>query len=287
MARLTVDRRAGVRGALLHTLPGRVIVVGVALKLAVLSVITLLGTDSPFLNVVDRVAGLAAAVGASYFLVQLILLAKRRLLWRVRRKMMISYLFIGSSRRSFLPPSRCCAASCVLTSARISCSAAAVAERSRRIRRAERRARDSACRRPGCGRHHLAPPGDRPIRGVGTSDRRSAGGGLHEEVRSGSQKSEALQTSAQASNFSGGGPWSHANAQRAGRIGCSAIGRPVSHKKMSAGDDADTHLLVRSVAFPIRRDLDTPSPSTWSSTIAFARSSAATPASTSAAHGNR
>ena len=40
-------------------------------------------------------AGLAAAVGAGYFLVQLIVLAKRRLLWRVRRKLIISYIFIG------------------------------------------------------------------------------------------------------------------------------------------------------------------------------------------------
>src|SRR6478672_6140004 len=102
MARLTVDRRAGVRGALLHTLPGRVIVVGIALKLAVLAASVLLGAESPFLSVVDRVAGLAAAVGVSYFLVQLILLAKRRLLWRVRRKLLVSYIFIGFFPAFFL-----------------------------------------------------------------------------------------------------------------------------------------------------------------------------------------
>src|SRR5262245_5306856 len=102
MARLTVERRVGVRGALLHTLPGRVIVVGVALKLAVLAVSVLLGIDSPFLNVVDRVAGLAAAIGVTYFLVQLILLAKRRLLWRVRRKLFFSYIFIGFFPAFFL-----------------------------------------------------------------------------------------------------------------------------------------------------------------------------------------
>ena len=102
MPRMTIDRRAGVRGALLYTLPGRTIVVGVAIKLAVHTAVILLGAESPFLSVVDRVAGLAIAVGAGYFLVQLILLAKRRLLWRVRRKMLVSYIFIGFFPAFFL-----------------------------------------------------------------------------------------------------------------------------------------------------------------------------------------
>src|SRR5262249_53317950 len=38
----------------------------------------------------------------SYFLVQLILLAKRRLLWRVRRKLFFSYIFIGFFPAFFL-----------------------------------------------------------------------------------------------------------------------------------------------------------------------------------------
>ena len=45
--------------------------------------------------VIDTVAGLAIAAGAGYFLVQLFLLARRRLLWRVRRKLILSYIFIG------------------------------------------------------------------------------------------------------------------------------------------------------------------------------------------------
>jgi sigma-B regulation protein RsbU (phosphoserine phosphatase) len=90
-----VDRRAGVRGALLHTLPGRAIVVGLAIKLAVFLVGLAAGGVPPFFAVVDTVAGLAAAVGIAYFAFRLIVLAKRRLLWRVRRKLMISYFFIG------------------------------------------------------------------------------------------------------------------------------------------------------------------------------------------------
>jgi phosphoserine phosphatase RsbU/P len=80
---------------LLRTLPGRAIVVGVAVKLLV-SAARLGGRSVPALvAVIDTVAGLAIAAGAAYFLVQLVLLARRRLLWRVRRKLILSYIFIG------------------------------------------------------------------------------------------------------------------------------------------------------------------------------------------------
>src|SRR3954463_3359852 len=89
------DRREGVRGALLHTLPGRAIVIGLAIKLAVFFVGIASGGVPPFFAVVDTVAGLAAACGLAYFAFRLIVLAKRRLLWRVRRKLILSYVFIG------------------------------------------------------------------------------------------------------------------------------------------------------------------------------------------------
>src|SRR5438477_5412841 len=80
---------------LLRTLPGRAIIVGVAVKLLV-SAVRLGGRSVPALvAVIDTVAGLAIAAGAAYFLVQLVLLARRRLLWRVRRKLILSYIFIG------------------------------------------------------------------------------------------------------------------------------------------------------------------------------------------------
>src|SRR3954452_9412606 len=91
----TVDRREGVRGALLHTMPGRAIVVGIGIKLAVAMLGTTLGGVPRFFAVVDTVAGLAAACGLAYFAFRLIVLAKRRLLWRVRRKLILSYVFIG------------------------------------------------------------------------------------------------------------------------------------------------------------------------------------------------
>src|SRR5690242_11031164 len=90
-----VDRRAGVKGALLHTLPGRAIVVGVTIRLAIVALARVFGSVPAFLGVVDSVASLAAAVGAGYFLVRLALMAQRRLLWRVRRKLLLSYIFVG------------------------------------------------------------------------------------------------------------------------------------------------------------------------------------------------
>ena len=51
------DRRDGVKGALLHTLPGRAIVVGVAIKLVIFAVGVVFGRVPAFLGVVDVVAG--------------------------------------------------------------------------------------------------------------------------------------------------------------------------------------------------------------------------------------
>src|SRR5215470_14887706 len=92
---VATDRREGIRGALLYTLPGRAIVIGLAVKLAVTAIGAILGGVGSFLGVVDTVAVLAAAVGITVFGFRLIVAAKRRLLWRVRRKLILSYVFIG------------------------------------------------------------------------------------------------------------------------------------------------------------------------------------------------
>src|SRR5918996_525064 len=83
-----------IRHAVFRTLPGRAIVLGALIKLVVLA-LRLLGFTPVFLSVIDTVAGLASAAGLAYFLFRLLVLAKRRLLWRVRRKMILSYIFIG------------------------------------------------------------------------------------------------------------------------------------------------------------------------------------------------
>ena len=87
--------RYGVRGALFGTLPGRAVVIGIAIRLAVYVAGLLLGRVPGFLTVIDTVASLALAIGAGYFVYQLIVLAKRHLLWRVRRKLILSYMFVG------------------------------------------------------------------------------------------------------------------------------------------------------------------------------------------------
>jgi sigma-B regulation protein RsbU (phosphoserine phosphatase) len=92
---VAIDRREGVRGALLHTLPGRAIVIGLSVKIAVWAIGAASGGVSPFLGIVETVATLAAATGITIFTFRLVVLAKRRLLWRVRRKLIISYVFIG------------------------------------------------------------------------------------------------------------------------------------------------------------------------------------------------
>jgi sigma-B regulation protein RsbU (phosphoserine phosphatase) len=83
------------RQALFGTLPGRAVVIGVATRVVAYVVAVLLGRVPTFLTVIDTVASIALAIGTGYFIYQLIVLAKRQLLWRVRRKLILSYVFIG------------------------------------------------------------------------------------------------------------------------------------------------------------------------------------------------
>jgi sigma-B regulation protein RsbU (phosphoserine phosphatase) len=87
--------RSGIRHALFGTLPGRAIVIGVAIRLGVYAIGALTGGVPAFLSVIDTVASIGLAIGAAYFAYTLIVLGKRRLLWRVRRKLILSYVFIG------------------------------------------------------------------------------------------------------------------------------------------------------------------------------------------------
>jgi sigma-B regulation protein RsbU (phosphoserine phosphatase) len=89
------SRWGDVRHALFGTLPGRAIVIGIVLRLAVYGVGVALGRVPGFLAVIDTAAGLALAIGAVYVVVRLLAIGKRHLLWRVRRKLMLSYVFVG------------------------------------------------------------------------------------------------------------------------------------------------------------------------------------------------
>lgn len=80
--------------ALLRTLPGRAILIGAAVKLVVFA-LTLVSQPPGFLRLLDTVASVALVAGGAYFLARGMALAQSRLLWRVRRKLIISYIFIG------------------------------------------------------------------------------------------------------------------------------------------------------------------------------------------------
>src|SRR5580765_546676 len=85
----------GMRRYFLDSLPGRVIIAGAAIRVLVTLVTMSVGSVPRFLAVIDLIAGLAIAVGLGYFVIRLIIVAKRRLLWRVRRKLILSYVFVG------------------------------------------------------------------------------------------------------------------------------------------------------------------------------------------------
>jgi sigma-B regulation protein RsbU (phosphoserine phosphatase) len=81
--------------ALLRGWPGRLILIGLAVKLALLAVGFVIGPLPAVLRGVDTVSSLAIAAGAGFFLIRGLSVARRHLLWRVRRKLIISYIFIG------------------------------------------------------------------------------------------------------------------------------------------------------------------------------------------------
>ena len=81
--------------ALTGTWEGRAVVGGAAAKGAVWFLEAALGRDPRALTAIDTLASVAIAAGAIWFFVRAIAIARRRLLWRVRRKLVISYIFIG------------------------------------------------------------------------------------------------------------------------------------------------------------------------------------------------
>jgi sigma-B regulation protein RsbU (phosphoserine phosphatase) len=79
---------------LLRSWPGRLFLVSAALKLVV-AVVRLMGEVPQFVGILSTAATVGLLVSLSYFLWRLFVLMKRRLLWRVRRKLILSYIFIG------------------------------------------------------------------------------------------------------------------------------------------------------------------------------------------------
>ena len=79
---------------LVRSWPGRLFLLSAAIKLLV-AVLRQFGEPPQFVDVISGGATVGLFVSLGYFIWKLISLAKRRLLWRVRRKLIISYIFIG------------------------------------------------------------------------------------------------------------------------------------------------------------------------------------------------
>ena len=88
------ERSHTARELLLHSWPGRVFLAAAALKILI-AVARQFGELPAPVEIVSGAATVGLFVALGYFVWKLISLAKRRLLWRVRRKLIISYIFIG------------------------------------------------------------------------------------------------------------------------------------------------------------------------------------------------
>jgi sigma-B regulation protein RsbU (phosphoserine phosphatase) len=82
------------RDLLLRSWPGRLFIVAAAIRLVV-AILRLFGPLPAFFQVLATTATIALAVVLGYFVARLFVLLRRRLLWRVRRKLILSYIFIG------------------------------------------------------------------------------------------------------------------------------------------------------------------------------------------------
>src|SRR3989442_13999616 len=89
------SRALRARQWLTRSFAGRALLIGAAIKL----VTSPAGAGGPplpgFLEALDVAGGIGLVIGAAVLLSRLFVAAKRRLLWRVRRKLTLSYIFIG------------------------------------------------------------------------------------------------------------------------------------------------------------------------------------------------
>src|SRR5918994_3944096 len=80
---------------LLGTLPGRILLAGVAIKILTFIAGQVAPASMRALDLVDALGGLALIFVACYGAARGVMWARRRLLWRVRRKLILSYVFVG------------------------------------------------------------------------------------------------------------------------------------------------------------------------------------------------
>jgi len=77
------------------TFAGRALLAGGLFKLITALLTPVLGAASSLVSLLDAVGGISLVIGAGAVAYRLGLTAKRQLLWRVRRKLTLSYIFIG------------------------------------------------------------------------------------------------------------------------------------------------------------------------------------------------
>ena len=80
---------------LFGTLPGRILLAGVAIKIVTFIAAGVAPASMRVLDLVDAAGGLALIFVACYGAARGVMWAKRRMLWRVRRKLILSYVFVG------------------------------------------------------------------------------------------------------------------------------------------------------------------------------------------------
>jgi len=88
------DSGRSARDLLLNSWPGRLFIIAAALKVVV-GLVRVVGEVPTFLQVLSTSATIGLAFSVLFFLTRLVFLVQRRLLWRVRRKLILSYIFIG------------------------------------------------------------------------------------------------------------------------------------------------------------------------------------------------
>ena len=89
------SRLRALRGWLVGSFAGRALVAGGAIKLLTLTLMPLVGPPAGVWGVVDTLADVSILLGAVAIAVRVAGLIRRRFLWRVRRKLTLSYIFIG------------------------------------------------------------------------------------------------------------------------------------------------------------------------------------------------
>ena len=90
----STSRAPAVRRWVTGTFPGRALAFGAIVKLAAFLLEAIAGTPGRF-AALDTVGDIGLVTGAAIMAYRLFVDLKRRLLWRVRRKLTVSYIFIG------------------------------------------------------------------------------------------------------------------------------------------------------------------------------------------------